>query len=105
MSSQFMMMTLILKGNFKMKILSIDAWAEPYGGWSWNNWYQVGEITKAEFEKLGTDRKIIRYFRDNGYIGDKSKGLVSVYDDQYNICICDRSNNRPLYAIEYGPEY
>jgi len=87
-----------------MKILSIDAWAESEGGWTWNNWFTVGNITKEEFEKLDTNRKLIKFFRKE-FLTGKSKGRVSVYDDQYNICLCDRSNGRPLYAIEYGPEY
>lgn len=87
-----------------MKILSIDAWRDG-DGWTWNDWFTVGDITKEEFETLKTNRQIIRYFRAEGYIGDKSKGLVGVDDDQYNIVITVRKNNRPLYAIEYGPEY
>ena len=88
-----------------MKILSIDAWAESEGGWAWNNWFNVGSIEKEEFESLKTNRKIIRWFRDNDFLSEKSKGKVSVDDDQYNIVITEKSNGRPLYAIEYGPEY
>lgn len=87
-----------------MKILSIDAWRNPEG-WDWNAWYKVGEISKENFEKLNTNRKILKFFRDEGYLSSNSAGKCSVDDDQYNIVICDRSNGRPLYAIEYGPEY
>ena len=87
-----------------MKILSIDAWKEN-DGWTWNNWFKIGDIDKEEFEKLTTNRKTIKWFRDNDFLSEKSKGKVSVDDDQYNIVICEKSNGRPLYAIEYGPEY
>lgn len=87
-----------------MKILSIDAWRDG-NGWTWNNWFNVGSIEKEEFEKLTTNRKIIKWFRDNDFLSEKSKGKVSVDDDQYNMVICEKSNGRPLYAIEYGPEY
>jgi len=88
-----------------MKILSIDAWAEPEGGWTWNAWYNVGEISKEEFEKLNTNRKILKWFRDEGYLKPTSGGLCGVYDDQHNITITERSNGRPIMAIEYGSEY
>lgn len=87
-----------------MKVLSIDAWHEA-DGWAWNNWFKVGEIDKATFESLKTNRAILAWFRSEGYLYDASKGKVSVDDDQYNIVVCDRSNGRPLFAIEYGPEY
>lgn len=87
-----------------MKILSIDAWREQYG-WTWNNWFTVGEIDKTTFEALNTNRKILNWFRSEGYLNEGSQGLCSVDDDQYNIVVCDRSNGRPLFAIEYGPEY
>jgi len=87
-----------------MKILSIDAWREQ-GGWQWNNWFKVGEISKEDFEKLDNNRKILKYFRDEGYLSDGSKGKVAVEDDQYNIVVLKKSTREPLYAIEYGPEY
>ena len=87
-----------------MKVLSIDAWAEPEGGWSWNSWFTVGEITKEEFEKLDTNRKILKWFRQE-YLSDKSVWKCGVDNDGYNIVITERSNNRPLFCIEFGPEY
>jgi len=83
-----------------MKILSIDAWAEPEGGWTWNNWFKVGEISKEEFEKLDTNRKILKWFRQE-YLSDKSIGKCGVEDDGYNTIITERKNGRPLYAVEH----
>lgn len=87
-----------------MKILSIDAWKTPEG-WTWNNWCKVGEIEKAEFEKLDTTRKVLSYMREWGYLSDWSKGRVAVQGDQYNVVIVDKNTHEPLFAIEYGPEY
>lgn len=89
-----------------MKILSIDAWAdcEPKT-WTWNNWFKIGDIDKEVFESLDTNRKLLKYMREEGYLSETSKGLISVDNDQYNIVFCERSNNMPLFAIEYGPEY
>ena len=85
-----------------MKILSIDAWASPNGGWDWNEWFHVGDITKEEFEELKTNRQYIKWFRDNEYITKDSAGKVGIYDDQYNIVLIQRKDGLPLFAIEYG---
>lgn len=85
-----------------MKILSIDAWAEPEGGWTWNDWSQIGTITKEEFEAI---ESYLKWFKDNGYTTTTDKRKVAIDDDQYNIVLCDAKDMRPLYAIEYGPEY
>lgn len=87
-----------------MNILSVDAWRDD-GGWVWNQWFNAGSIEKEEFEKLTTNRKILKYFRDNGYTSEFSVGRASVEDDGYNIVICERSNGMPLFAIEYGNHY
>ena len=88
-----------------MKILSVDAQAEGEGNWTWNQWYKVVEIDKAEFESLKTEKEYRLWFKRNGYTTTASKRKVAIDDDQYNIVLCDASDMRPLYAIEYGPEY
>jgi hypothetical protein len=89
-----------------MKILSIDAWAgyEPKT-WDWNNWFKVGEISKEEFETLKTEKDYRFWFRNNGYTNTANKKKVTIDDDQYNIVVCNAKTLRPLFAIEYGPEY
>lgn len=88
-----------------MKILSIDAWGNNKDGYEWNAWYKIGTIDKAVFESLDTNRKILKYMRDNDFLSEQSKGILSIEDDQYNVVICRKSNRKPLIAIEYGPEY
>jgi hypothetical protein len=88
-----------------MKILSIDAWASPGGGWDWNQWFHVGDVDKAEFEKLDSNRKLIRFMRERGFLVPESKGQIAVEDDQYNIVFLWKNNREPMFAIEYGPEY
>jgi len=88
-----------------MKILSIDAWREPEGGWNWNQWYTVGNIDKSDFENLKTARATIKWFRESGFISDYSKGRVAIDDDGYNVVVCDKNTHEPVFAIEYGPEY
>jgi hypothetical protein len=86
-----------------MRILSIDTWAgDEEGTWEWNNWFYIGDITKEEFETLDTDEKVLE-FMSIDYI--RNTELCGVEDNQYNIIITDKRDGRPLYAIEYGPEY
>lgn len=82
-----------------LRILSLDAWADGEGGWQWNQWYNVGEIN-GECLQWST-RKLLRYFRDAGYIGFDTNGKVTIEDDGYNLVIMERSNSRPLFAVEY----
>lgn len=80
-------------------VLSIDAWAYD-NGWNWNAWHPVGEI---EVDIDGSARHILKSMRDAGFLASTSAGLCEIDDDGYNIVICERSNHRPLFAIEYGP--
>jgi DNA-binding transcriptional regulator YhcF (GntR family) len=80
-----------------MKILSIDAWASD-GGWDWNAWYTVGEISKEEFEKLDTDKKVLSYMRREGYINTSNKRKVYVNDDQHNLVITERKPDEQVHA-------
>lgn len=76
----------------KISILSIDAWADG-SGWTWNNWFRIGEIDSEDFDRLGSDEEMVAFMIDEGFL---SPGLivgktVEVDDDQYNIVFCDPS--------------
>lgn len=91
-----------------MKILQISAWrnSEQAGDYSWNEWFDIGDMDKATFETIGNStRKILKWLRDENYLSDQSKGKLYVEDDECNLVIVKRSNHCPLIAIEYGPEY
>lgn len=88
-----------------MKVLSIDAWGNKKEGYDWNNWYTVGNIDKADFEKLKTDKDFRLWFKHNGYTTNAIARHSIIEDDQYNIIICDAKTHCPLFAIEYGAEY
>jgi phage antirepressor YoqD-like protein len=83
--------------NFK--VLSIDAWRDG-PGWTWNQWFTVGEIPKECL--TWKPRKLFKWLRENGFLVNQSAGKISMEDDQYNIVIKEKSNDRPLFAIEYG---
>ena len=85
------------------KVLSVDAWREPEGGWTWNAWYDTGST--FELEEAESNRSILKKLRDGNLISEVSKGLVAVEDDQYNIVIMLKGTRRPFLAIEYGVHY
>ena len=81
------------------KILSIDAWRDP-DGWTWNNWFHIGEYSHP----IDTStRTILKTLREEGYLSEYSKGRVTIEDDQYNLVVIDKNTREPLIAIEYGP--
>ena len=84
-----------------MRILSIDAWRYD-DNWTWNNWFNIGDCN-VPLAELDTNRKILKFMRDEGYLSEMSKGKVTVDDDQFNLVIINRRTLEPLFAIEYGP--
>lgn len=88
-----------------MRILSIDAWGNKEDGYEWNNWFNVGTISKEEFESLKTDKQVAAWFHANGFTTSSDMRSIYIEDDQYNIVICEKKTMLPLFAIEYGPEY
>lgn len=86
------------------KLLSIDAWRYD-DGWTWNNWFDVGRVPEDVVDSYWENhnpRKLLKWFRDEGYLDSvHSQGLVAVDDgDQHNLVLMERGNRRPLYAIE-----
>jgi len=87
------------KSNIKTyRVLNIDAWNSPEG-WTWNSWQKAGTV---KLDINASDRQIIMAMREQGFLSDWSKGRVAVDDDQYNLVILNKSNQEPVFAIEYG---
>lgn len=87
-----------------VSVLSIDAWADGEGGWTWNNWFKVGTVALSEITDLD-DQALREWFHSNGYTTTADPTLCEIDDDQYNIVICDAPNHMPLFAIAYGEAY
>ena len=83
-----------------VSLLSIDAWRESGGGWTWNNWYCIAQVplTVADMKP----RALLQYLRERGTLSQYSRGRVAVEDDGYNIVILAKGTREPLYAIAYG---
>ena len=87
------------------RVLSIDAWRDPEGGWTWNGWYQAGSIHRSTVNEWGwpvNARKALHWFRREGYITKASAGKVAIEDDGYNVVVVARGTREPLFAVEYG---
>lgn len=84
-----------------IRILSIDAWRDGVGGWTWNNWHAVGSCPLSWCDY--SPRKLLRIMRAEGYLRADSVGKCAVEDDQHNIVVTDRRNGMPVFALEYGP--
>lgn len=90
------------KSEKKMSILSIDAWRDSEGGWTWNKWFKRGSISQEDYDLLDTNRKILKWLRKEGILMEETAGLVAIEDDQYNTVVVWKGTREPLYAIAYG---
>ena len=85
----------------RFNLLSIDAWRECGGGWTWNQWYTLeNDIVMAESEL--TPRKVFRALRKWGFLSEESRGRVAIEDDGYNIVIMAKGTQEPILALCYG---
>jgi hypothetical protein len=85
----------------QVRILSIDAWREG-NDWTWNNWFDVGRFDLSKIDS--SNRSILKFLRDEGYLKKESAGKITIEDDGYNLVIKNKNNLEPLFAIEYGGE-
>lgn len=84
-----------------INVLSIDAWADGEGGWTWNQWHKVGSCSLATCDL--EPAAIIQFMIDEGYLQAGAADRCEVDDDQYNMVIIDADTREPLFALEYGP--
>lgn len=84
--------------NYTIK--AIDAWGAPFGGWEYNNTYNMGEIELTE-KQLDSNRLLLKALRENEYLSEQSKGKLKVYDTGFSLEIQLNSNEMPLIVIEY----
>jgi len=92
---------------YKCKLLSIDAWRDPEGGWCWNDISTIEEgiFIAEDSDLLSSSRKLLKYFRDNlCVLSDKSKGRVFVdfgHDlmDGVLVVVHHKGTGAPLFAL------
>jgi len=92
---------------YRCKLLSIDAWRSPEGGWDWNGIHSIEEgiFIAEDCALLTSSRKLLKYFRDNlCVLSDKSKGKVFV---DFNgdivggvlLAVHSKATGEPLFAL------
>ena len=85
----------------KYRLVSIDAWRDCDGGWTWNN-----SFTVEDGVYLGNDitaRRLLKFMRQSGWLTSASKGRVSIdwHGEMMDpmIEILDKSTGEPLLAF------
>lgn len=91
---------------YKCKLLSIDAWRSPDGGWDWNNMHTLEEgiMIRQDSQVLSSPRSALAYMRGAGWLNEYSKGRVRVdmgEDLVDGVCLVveARSTGEPLFAL------
>lgn len=89
----------------KFKLLSIDAWADGES-WTWNEWHTSGHYRESEYGPLTNDSAMTYFFENvfntSSLSRDEITAAIELEDDQYNIVLKRKEDQRPLWAIEYG---
>lgn len=80
----------------KFLVRQVEAWADPDGGWTYNNVFVIGEVkTKAKNEK----KAITAFLRRNGIVFRKNRTRIWFDGDNYEIV--DRKTGEPLFDAVY----
>ena len=87
----------------KFKLLSIDAWREPEGGWTWNDAFTLEDGIFLDESRL-TPRKIAAFLRRSGFLNEHSAGRIRVdmhpeLCDGYLIEILAKATGEPVFAL------
>jgi hypothetical protein len=85
----------------KVNIMSIDAWRECEGGWTYNASYKIKSMEVEEADM--TPRKVANMLRREGILSPASAGAIRVEVLPYErlfIEIQARGTHEPLIAIE-----
>lgn len=76
----------------KFLVRQVEAWADPDGGWTYNDVWNVGEMTtEAKDER----RALTAFLRRKGVIF--KKGRTRIWFDGDNYTIEDRKTGEPLF--------
>lgn len=76
----------------KFLVRQVDAWADPDGGWTYNNVWPIGEMkTNAKNER----KAVTAFLRKNGIVFKKNRTRIWFDGDNYEIA--DRKTGEPLF--------
>lgn len=91
---------------YPVEVRSIDAWAEPEGGWSYNATYKILDLDERNYlHEEVSHRKILEFMRGKGFLTDYSKGKVYVNSDQWpHVEIGGKDDRQPWFEIYFDGE-
>lgn len=81
-------------------LLSVEAWRDIGGGWSWNNWHRLRAVPVSLADLKPRD--LLKWLRAEGFASPESAGKLAVEDDGYNVVVMTKGTREPLWAIAYG---
>lgn len=61
----------------KLNVVSVDAWREPDGGWTWNASYSSGHLI-VSIDDVYKPRRLLAALRAQGHLGAGSPGKLHV---------------------------
>lgn len=86
----------------KFLVRQVDAWADPDGGWTYNDVWNIGTLsTKASVGK-GEKHALTAFLRKRGYIF--KRGCIRICFDGDNYEIQNRKTGEPLFDAVYQSE-
>ena len=80
-------------------LLSIDAWHDSEGGWTWNNMFNIENDIYINEETANSPRALLSFMRRNNWLTENSKGKLRVEDTGYDIEIQKRGTYEPILAF------
>ncbi len=85
----------------KLNIISIDAWRDADGGWTWNDWHTVRTIELPA--SALTPRKLLNALRREGILTKQSCGRVAVEETHGEHFFCEvqaKNTREPLISVQ-----
>lgn len=88
----------------RVLVLSIDAWADGGGGWTWNDHRRIDTVHATDIPD--GDRALLAFMRDHGWLSDKATletvmvtDAGNAWEDGNIIEFCDSETDEPLFAL------
>jgi hypothetical protein len=83
---------------YKFQLRDVDAWANPEGGWSWNDSHVLEEDIFFADSRI-TPRIVLRKLREWRFLSEESKGKVRFVEDWPVLEVQIKSTGEPILAF------
>ena len=83
--------------KYRFEVREVEAWAEPEGGWTWNNSFHIGEFETSAETNHGIKTAFRRYLRKK--YGIIFRPYLTIIEDTGDIMeLQDRKTKEPLFS-------